>query len=168
MALRPPKSGAAVPAIRECTAMTVIVINTAHQPTTYGNFTKNSAINPAKMKLAALHNAAGGPRRDWKNLSETQPPAKPPTIPKTQTRKPQFCVKNQFAGRPVSFAKMEYQFMIPLRTMPTVTPISATVSIILLANTFLSRCGVLKVRAYGRTRHPPRQTLETRPPPACP
>src|SRR5512140_3752953 len=91
VAFRPPKSAAAVPDIKECTPMTAIEMRSAAEPTTHGEENRNAAMVPAIRNINPQSKAAGGPRRDWKNLSEISPPANPPTIPNMQTSKPQCC-----------------------------------------------------------------------------
>ena len=56
--------------------------------------------------------AAGGPRRDWNCLSEINPPANPPMIPKMHNSQPQCCEKNSAPGCFISPAKMVYHWVM--------------------------------------------------------
>ena len=84
-------------------------------------------------------NTAGGPRRDWKSLSEINPPPNPPMMPKKQSNRPQ-C--STIYSAPVCFtsaAKIVYHCMMPLRITPDVSSTAANMSINGLPKTFLSR-----------------------------
>src|SRR5690242_357719 len=128
VALRPPKSVAAVPAINDVTPIAAMTMKIADQPTITGEENKNTDIATVSRKIKPQSSAAGGPRRDWKNLSDMNPPANPPTIPKTQTNKPQWSTKNSVPGCFTSRVKATYQFMIPLRKTPEVNSTHATSS----------------------------------------
>ena len=98
VALRPPKSAAAVPDISECTPVTAATISSAATPTTNGSEKRFIAITAAIMSMNAQKIAAGGPRRDWKNLSEISPPANPPTMPNMHSSSPQLLDDELRAG----------------------------------------------------------------------
>ena len=85
----------------------------------------------------------GGPRRELKNLSEMRPPAKLPMIPKMQSSRPQWWVKNSAPGCSTSWVKMVYQFMMPLRSTPEVNSMAAIRSISGLQKTRFSRSPVV-------------------------
>ena len=63
VALRPPKSAAAVPDISECTPVTAATMSNAATPTTMGRENRFIAITAAIMSMKAQNKAAGGPRR---------------------------------------------------------------------------------------------------------
>ncbi len=69
--------------------MDAMTINTAVQPTMTGCENRNCDITVATNSTKPHRNAVGGPRREWNNLSETNPPANPPMIPKMQRNQPQ-------------------------------------------------------------------------------
>src|SRR6185437_8673181 len=94
VALRPPKSVAAVPDISDVMPIDAITIRTAAQPTATGAENKTAAMITAMIRTEPQRSAAGGPRREWKNLSEMIPPAKPPTTPNRQSNNPQCLMKN--------------------------------------------------------------------------
>src|ERR1700722_6918285 len=90
VALRPPKSVAAVPDISEVIPMEAMTMSMADPPTIRGLESRNTTMTIERINTRPHNNAAGGPRREWKNLSETMPPANPPTIPKMQVYQPQW------------------------------------------------------------------------------
>ena len=94
VALRPPRSVAAVPAISEVMPTAAVVISTPARPTMNGEECSEKAMTTAITSAKMQNRPVGGPRRDWKNLSETNPPAKPPTMPKKQSSSPQCATKN--------------------------------------------------------------------------
>src|ERR1035437_5640464 len=142
VALRPPKSVAAVPAMSEVRPTEAMTTSTQHRPRKTGAENKYIAIKIVSPTTSAESMAAGGARRLWKKRSEIQPPKNPPTMPKMQSNNPQWLLKNSAPGCFTSAAKMKYQFWMPLRKMPEVRPMSAISSINLLAKTFFSRSSV--------------------------
>src|SRR5881227_2892296 len=78
-------------------------------------------ITAVIMSMNAQKITAGGPRRDWKNLSEIKPPANPPTIPKTHSKSPQFARMLSAPGCFTSCPKIVYHCMMPLRSTPAVS-----------------------------------------------
>src|SRR5271170_2643758 len=98
VALRPPKSVAAVPDISDVMPMDAMTMKTADQPTICGCVNSTADIAIAVTRTNPQSIAAGGPRRDWNSLSEINPPANPPTIPKTQVNHPQCAEKNSAPG----------------------------------------------------------------------
>ena len=64
VALRPPKSVAAVPDINDVTPIDAMAIITAAQPTTRGEENKNTAITSVMRNMKPHRIAVGGPRRD--------------------------------------------------------------------------------------------------------
>src|SRR5271170_3611449 len=108
VALRPPKSVAAVPDISDVTPMDAMTMNTADQPTICGCVNRTADITIAVTRTNPQSSAAGGPRRDWKNLSEINPPANPPTIPKMQVNQPQCSEKFSAPICLISPAKIKY------------------------------------------------------------
>src|SRR5579883_2616429 len=90
VALRPPKSAAAVPAISEVTPITAMEIPTAAQPSTHGEEYNEADIARVIRNINPLSHTTGGARRDWKNRSEIIPPANPPMMPNTHSNNPQF------------------------------------------------------------------------------
>ena len=112
VALRPPKSVAAVPDMSEVRPMDVMKIKTDDHPTVSGEEKRNIAITIDSTKVRPQSHAAGGPRRDWKILSEMMPPLKPPTIPKTHVYHPQCWPKNSAPTCGTLLQKLEYQFKI--------------------------------------------------------
>src|SRR5450631_2369734 len=90
VALRPPKSVAAVPDISEVRPTDAATTSAQHKPRNRGAENKYAAINNVSTMTSAESMAAGGARRDWKKLSETQPPKNPPTMPKTHKNNPQW------------------------------------------------------------------------------
>src|ERR1017187_6221073 len=139
VALRPPKSVAAVPDISEVRPTDAITTSTQHKPRKTGAENKYAAIRMVSPMTSAESMAAGGARRLWNKLSETQPPKNPPTMPKRHSSRPQCFRKNSAPGCFTSAAKIKYQFWMPLRKMPEVRPMSAMSSMSLLAKTFFSR-----------------------------
>src|SRR5436190_4273969 len=77
-----------------------------------GNEKSDIAITAAIISMNAQKIAVGGPRRDWKNLSEIKPPANPPTMPNTQRSNPQFARIPSAPGCFTSCPKIVYHCMI--------------------------------------------------------
>src|ERR1017187_3266506 len=98
VALRPPKSVAAVPDISEVRPTEAATTSTQAIPRKSGAENKYAAIRIASPITDPESMAAGGARRLWKKLSETQPPKNPPAMPKTQSSKPQWSLKNSAPG----------------------------------------------------------------------
>src|SRR5262245_11121800 len=129
VALRPPKSAAAVPDISECTPMTDAEMSRAESATVTGDENRYSAIMTVSRKMKPHNNAAGGPRRELKSLSDINPPTNPPTIPNMQSHKPQWSLNNSAPGIFTSCVKMLYHCMMPLRSTPDVSSMTAIISI---------------------------------------
>src|ERR1700722_6673360 len=110
VALRPPKSVAAVPDISEVMPMDAMTIITADHPTSNGPDERKPPMSADRIKTNPQNIAAGGPRRDWKILSETIPPANPPPIPKMHVYHPQWSWKNSAPVWGTLLQKLEYQF----------------------------------------------------------
>src|SRR5262249_9229821 len=108
VAFRPPKSVAAVPDISEVMPMDAVTINTAHQPTNTGASNNTRCIITARTRTDPQRRAAGGPRRDWKHLSDMVPPANPPTTPNKHNNRPQCLMKNAASCGPLAWAKERY------------------------------------------------------------
>ncbi len=137
VALRPPKSVAAVPDMRDVMPTAHMVIATPVIPTVRGEVRRAAAITSARTRTKALRIAATGPRLDWKNLSEMKPAANPPTMPKMHRSHPQCCTKNGLPPAGTSAAKYAYQYWIPFRNTPEVSSTAAIMSMSGLKKTFL-------------------------------
>ena len=82
-----------MPDINDVIPMEAIQMDTADQPITIGCVNKKTAITVDASRTKPHSTATGGPRRDWKSLSEIKPPEKPPMMPKTQVNQPQWAEK---------------------------------------------------------------------------
>src|SRR5579884_1657104 len=143
VALRPPKSAAAVPDINEVTPMAAITMPTPAHPSIHGEEFNDADIASANRNAIALNSTTGGARRDWKKRSEISPPANPPIMPKMQSKRPQWSPINFAEPCGTCFANRKYHCVIPLRSTPEVKEIPANRSINGLAKTFLSRSHVV-------------------------
>ena len=97
-------------------------------PTTSGWEKIVIAITAAIKNINKLNIAAGGPRRDWNNLSEINPPAKAPTMPKMHKSRPQLARMPSAPTCFTSCANTVYHCMIPLRSTPEVSSTPANIN----------------------------------------
>ena len=144
VALRPPKSVAAVPDMSEVIPTEHITMATPDIPTSTGDERSAAAITSERTRTRPQSMAAGGPRRDWKHLSETSPAPKPPMIPNMQRSQPQCARKNPAPGCLTSFANTKYHCEIPLRNIPEVSSTTAIISMSGLVKTFRSRSAYVR------------------------
>ena len=121
VALRPPKSVAAVPDISEVMPMDAMTMNTAapadDERRGKQKHRHDHRQDQRRSRTASRRAARGGIETACR---KSMPPENPPTMPKMQSNQPQCCAKNSAPGCFTSSAKMEYHCVMLLRKMPEV------------------------------------------------